>query len=337
MPRANYNTATAFVTGPDLEGRGARYPANALGVELEIEFDGPLNVELLHIYQMNRNISNHWVTTKDGSLRGHGYEFISKPFTLDFLMGSVTDLFDCFKSAGVVIKQSHRTSTHIHLNFSKNKLNELYQFLLLYYFLEPTLFCLTEEDRWHNTFCVSSEMVSSNIARQAENFRPFWKFYEEDQAAKYASLNLVPLTKLGTLECRIFHGATNAEEVCVWLTAMMELKLFATSFNNIKDLYKYLEVTPFEEVLKKVFQKTHKHIFEHVMIHEKSLYELANRGNSMAFPLLSLEKKMEAAKNFLAEEKRKMELEIAKLREKENKIEDYIIWVDDVAGDVNAV
>lgn len=323
MKRMSLDAARRFVEPPLFPARTKRLFKDSMGLELEIEFKHALNIVALR-HAMDMFGAAAWTVTKDGSLRDHGYEFISKPLGQVNLTAEVTNLFKAFESCDLKCTRSHRTSTHVHLNFSKNTLLEAYQFLLLYYFLEPTLFCLTEEDRWHNTFCVSSGTTSSDILSAAnDRMVPFWEMYNNEEHAKYASLNLVPYTRLGTFESRIYHGADNAEDVINWFTALQEIKQYAVKFKSLKTLYKKLEETDFKVLLKEVFVTTFPFVSEHIAMREKKLYNLANEGNARAYPLVFIERRLEEANAFLTEELKKLEELVAKQKEKEGMIENY--------------
>lgn len=329
VAKPNMGMLRNFMEAPPFPAKCARIAKDAMGVELEMEFMRAPHIDSVRALLAEER-ANNWNITKDGSLRGHGYEFISKPLTLESLLEDVQALFRCLGKVDAKIAHSHRTSTHVHINFSKNTLLEVYQFLLLYYFLEPTLFCLTEEDRWHNTFCVASETTASAISAAANrDFTPFWMMYNNAEQAKYASLNLVPYTQLGTLESRIYHGAEDVDDVCKWITALYEVKQYAVKFGSIKALYKKLEDTDFKDLLKEVFVTTHAFVVEHIAMREKRLYHLANEGNSRAYPLVAIEKRLAEANDFFMEERKRLEELMAKQKEKEFGIEDYII-IDDV-------
>lgn len=319
-------TSKTFISLPQFPAKCDRIAKDAMGVELEHEFDKPVNWPAI---QVNMKVGAlGWSCVNDGSLRGHGVEFISKPLVLNKIIAQITDLYASFEYLGYKPLHSHRTSTHVHINFSKNTLKEAYQFLFLYYFLEPTLFCLTEEDRWHNTFCVSSETVPVRMADSAHNYVSFWQENNNEDQVKYASLNLAPYTKLGTFESRIYHGAYDVEELKQWVTCLAEVKKFAVSFDSVKELYKYLEDTPFSTVLKKVFVTTHAFVAEHIAMREKKLPELANVGNAMAYPLLSIEKRLKEAHDFFTEESQKLRLLMSKQKEQEKNVEDYAFFFE---------
>lgn len=323
MPKLTMATSKAFMDRPLFPAKCDKINKDALGVELEHEFVQPLNWPALQAILRDRVGANAWSCVADGSLRGNGVEFISKPLPLDKILESITELYKSFDAFDIKPMHSHRTSTHVHINFSKNTLLEAYQFLLLYYFLEPTLFCLTEEDRWHNTFCVSSNTVPLQIAMDAKNFVAFYQNYVNEDQVKYASLNLAPYTKLGTFESRIYHGAYDVNDLKNWVTCLAEIKQFAVSFKSLKELYKYIEDTDFKVLLKKVFVTTFPFVAEHIAMREKKLVELANVGNAMAYPLLSIEKRLKEAEDFFTEEVKNLKLQIEKEKEKEKEIEEY--------------
>lgn len=315
--------ASTFIKTPAFPPACNRIHPDAMGVELELEFTKPVTFN--HLDDMiNPVVGRAWKYKQDGSLRGYGYEFISRPRTLEDLKEEIPALYNAFKQLGYVIQHSHRTSSHVHLNFSKNTLKEVYQFLLLYYFFEPTLFCLTEEDRWGNTFCVSSETTGAKIAANANDYEPFWVTFGEVDRAKYASLNLAPYTTFGTLESRIYHGAYNMEELLNWITVLSELKAYAVKAKSVKALYKEIEDTDFKDFIKVVFPTTHKFIFEHVAMRDKKYYELSNLGNAAAFPIVTIEKRLAEATDFFMEEQKKLMELVVKARELEKNIENYL-------------
>ncbi len=329
MRKPSMAQAKAFMELPVFPAKCERIAKDALGVELEHEFTAPLNWPLTQIILRETVGANAWTCIQDGSLRGNGLEFISKPVQLENILEYISALYDAFQKIGAKIDHSHRTSTHVHINFSKNTLKEAYQFLLLYYFLEPTLFCLTEEDRWHNTFCVSSDTVPLTISMKAKEYVAFWEGFNDEDKVKYSSLNLAPYTKLGTFESRIYHGAYDVEDLKKWVTCLAEIKKFAVAFPSVKDLYKYIEDTPFNTLLKKVFVTTHAFVAEHIAMREKKLPELANVGNARAFPLVNIEKRLQEAHDFFTEENAKLKRLMAQQKEKEFAIENYILFLDE--------
>ncbi len=319
----------AFIEPPAFPAKCDRIAKDALGVELEHEFPGPINWPVLQVMLKDTIGANAWSCVADGSLRGHGMEFISRPVQLENILEYITELYGVLHRAGYKPLHSHRTSTHVHINFSKNTLKEAYQFLLLYYFLEPTLFCLTEEDRWHNTFCVSSNTIPLRISGKAKEYVAFWEEFFDEDRVKYASLNLAPYTTLGTFESRIYHGAYDVGDLKKWVTCLAEIKKFAVAFPSIKALYKYIEDTPFNTLLKEVFVTTHHFVAEHIAMREKNLPELANVGNAMAFPLVSIEKRLQEAHDFFIEENAKLKLLVARQKERELGIENYAVFLQE--------
>lgn len=318
----------SFLELPAFPAKCNKIAKDALGVELEHEFPQAILLDHIRMDLREELGRDSWIVENDGSLRGNGLEFISRPLVLDNLLEHIRALYDKFDKYKAVPNHSHRTSTHVHLNFSKNTMLEVYQFLLLYYFLEPTLFCLTEEDRWNNTFCVSSETIPYHINDLSADYIPFWGAFNDKNKHKYASLNLAPFTELGTLESRIYHGAYDVNDLCNWVTALDEVKKFAVSFKGLKELYKYLEETDFKTVLKKVFVTTFPFVSEHIAMREKKLYDLANLGNARAYPLLSIERRLQEAKDFFVQEQERMKLLMEKQRELEKNIEQYNIFDD---------
>ena len=189
------------------------------GLELELEGKG---VRLQDVAVRG------WLRHNDNSLRGEAIEYITagaKP--LEGCEISVKELFKKFKENGVKFKDSIRTSTHVHLNFSDKTAKQAINFYSLFTLLEEVLQYYSGEDRRGNLFCISSreaEGVVGSLAKDISggSFRTF-----AGDRYKYAACNLSTLYKFGTIEVRTMRGANTAEQVNDWLHILSDMYDYA--------------------------------------------------------------------------------------------------------------
>ena len=186
-----YDTASTFIAGMECEIESVRSKNN---------FDG-------------------FEVTNDNSLRNEGVEFISFPMPAG-------DLLNCFKNLHAHVEYfdknvafSPRTSTHVHVNCRTLSPDQTRQLTLFYALFEEFFFAFVEPSRRGNIHCVPL----------TETFLPAVYKYPintmVDQWHKYTALNLIPLTKLGTIEFRHLQGTDNPVVVAQWLSCLENLWL----------------------------------------------------------------------------------------------------------------
>lgn len=198
----------------DVVGRGV--VGEMFGVELELEGRGVM---------MDGVAAKGWKRTHDGSLRGESVEYVFiNPCGVDAAKNRVSDLFDKFKKNDVDIKNSYRTSTHVHLNFGDKSVKQLLSFFTLFTMLEDMLERYSGEDRAGNLFCLSSRRgeaiieVLSDCILKHQDFSMF-----ADDRYKYAACNLSTLYKFGTAEVRTMRGADSAMQVNMWIDMLNQV------------------------------------------------------------------------------------------------------------------
>lgn len=176
------------------------------GVECEIE--GVVNPEVA---------PNGFKVDKDGSLRGHGYEFISFPFPKDRLIEKFKTLHDRLDFYKTEEPFSVRTSTHVHVNCAMLEPKHIKNIILLYALYEEFFFMMVKPIRRDNIHCVPlTETHLPNLYRRDLNGMV-------DRWHKYTALNIKPLKELGTIEFRHLHGTGDVEEFTVWLQVLENL------------------------------------------------------------------------------------------------------------------
>ena len=195
---------------------GKNTAGNVFGVELELEGRG---------VRMDGVSTKGWRREDDGSLRGESIEYVfAKPSDIEESKALVSALFAKFKANNVDIKNSYRTSTHVHINFSDKSVKQLLNFFVLFTMLEDILERYSGEDRAGNLFCISSrraehilQVVSDSVLKK-QDFRDF-----AADRYKYAACNLSTLYKFGTCEIRTMRGATSEDMVNNWLDILNDV------------------------------------------------------------------------------------------------------------------
>ncbi len=207
------------------------YPEQIIGVELEIEgcdrFSGeeyikkckPLNIDV----------------KTDGSLRGVAYEFITKPMTSTETLGVLKDFFDFtgFNEANY----SDRCSVHVHSNCADMELEQVSALALLYTVVEEVLFEFVGNNRDSNIYCIPwnqcrmhLNLVNKFLTDSSQVLRGW---------SKYTALNLLPLSKLGTVEFRQMHGTSDMGKLTQWI-------------NIIGALFKYAKTTALKDLITEI-------------------------------------------------------------------------------------
>lgn len=193
-----------------------------LGLEIEVEGSG-----LLNSWRSNPTWNYH----EEGSLR-NGAEFVlAKPIKLSELSEAMDQLAVLTKSAK--IKNSIRTSTHIHVNVLDYTVREVYTALVMYWLVENALVQTQGVNRIGNLHCLrlcDSEGAIGMIGRELADGVPFRDIANDNY--RYLAVNLAALGKFGTLEFRFFAGMTDPEVTKAWCQAMVQLVRRARTYSS---------------------------------------------------------------------------------------------------------
>lgn len=190
-----------------------------IGLELELE---GRNVA------MERRAVKGWTQTEDGSLRGESVEYLfSKPVVYDEAVKNVTRLFEAFNKQGVELRNSYRTSTHVHFNFSDKTPKQVLNFVVVHTILEQVLENYCGENRKGNLFCLSLRDADAIVELLEAAYLYQHNFVDFRNDNRYCALNLCSLNKFGSIEIRTMGGAKSAEEVQAWLKILKQMYDFA--------------------------------------------------------------------------------------------------------------
>lgn len=180
-------------------------PAFFAGIECEIESVKP-----------DQSFPN-FTATHDGSLRNDGIEFISNPLPRETLLAAFRNLHTTIEYYESEDAFSPRTSTHVHINCRSLSETQARDLILFYALFEEFFFTLVDKDRRANIHCVPL----------TETFLP--QIYKYDLRKyinnwhKYTALNILPLTKFGTIEFRHLQGTSDSVLLDEWVTTLENL------------------------------------------------------------------------------------------------------------------
>lgn len=174
-----------------------------------------------------------WTVHQDGSLRDFGMEYIlQQPLRVEDQIWQALEEFRD-KTKGIkFIQDSLTTSVHIHLNFLNQNFQTLGNFLVLYTMFENILIRYSGEDRLSNLFCLpicDAEETYKNMMKMAgaiSHSNVNGLIFNQD-ACKYAALNLSCLGNYGSLEVRSHKGTTNIDRIFEWINILQSIKNYA--------------------------------------------------------------------------------------------------------------
>lgn len=184
---------------------GMRAKPGKYGIELELE-GNRLGV-----------LCDGWMLHEEGSLRG-GIEFVSsRPFRDNEVVPMVTRLAETIAANRGNIRDSFRTSTHIHYNVSNMNLEQVFGIMTVFTLFEPLFLRLCGPMRDGNLFCMSSFDTGDVVESFHRSFQDIHARYPQvHNRGKYATLNTGRLHDLGTLEFRCFPQSINPEQIKTW-------------------------------------------------------------------------------------------------------------------------
>lgn len=206
-----------------------------VGIELEAEFEA---------VRAPMPQYKDWVAKPEGSLRGTCMEYVSaQPFKADkHMREKINNLCSAINAPACrVIKDSPRTSIHVHTNILDLTPSQMFTFGLAYWSIENALFNYCGPKRKNNLFCLrlqdapgGADYIASLLTGDGTNiFRNL-----DTDAIRYGGINWNAAPKFGSLEFRGMRGSTDPEIMHTWAMGLHELKINSTTnFKNPADLF----------------------------------------------------------------------------------------------------
>lgn len=231
----NFPTTQKTPGIPNLQMNAPIAPKHVEGcVGLELEIEGR---DLPQPGEFPRTMScpttgARWSGHADGSLRGENLEYVlDRPASIEGAADLVERLFLFFREKGTKLTLSNRCSTHVHLNVSNWKVNQISAFLALWSAVEPALIEWCGIERKSNHFCLGIEDTTAVL----DSWATFLETGRIDfpNGQKYTALNPLHLFDFGSLEVRCGRAPDNARDVINWTKLLWALReLVAEEFNN---------------------------------------------------------------------------------------------------------
>lgn len=187
--------------------RGKTFKGCDIGLELEMEgniaFDDP---------------PKYWTIHKEGSLKDGGCELVLRePLPIAKLQSALDSAAHALKPFKV--KQSIRTSTHVHINMQEATPRQVYSVIMAWYLIEDMVIATQGTNRQGNLFCLGINNAEAILEFLLQDLYQGTIFRASgDQELRYAALNISAITKFKSLEFRFLKGMTDMAEVGRWVT-----------------------------------------------------------------------------------------------------------------------
>lgn len=216
----------------------------AVGIEIEVEAEGFLP-----------QVDNTWWKSKGEPSLRNGVEYINKqPLPIDeHKLPRIEKLINALEvKANKVIKDSHRTSIHVHSNIQELEAVELWTGITAYWLVENVLFEIFGKERQGNLFCLRLKDAEGQLRDAIQDVTknhqiPFANFHPDHH--KYGGLNLATIAQFGSAELRGMRGTVDPVEIHEWSNAAYDI------FSIAPVMFK----SP-EELLDVFYHKGYKHV-----------------------------------------------------------------------------
>lgn len=189
-----------------------------------------------------------WQIHQEGSIRGGAEYVTSTPHDIPGVIDRLRVLNDAFRQHGVVNQNSHRTSTHIHVNVQHETFQTIIGVMILFSIIEPLFLRLCGRDRDGNLFCLST-YDTGDFPEYFRNFLESVRYGMENgfpERGKYSAMNTDPIRRFGSIEFRSFPATTNPQQIvqwCEWLGNIVRM-VKACPDKTFYELYRRFKSDP---------------------------------------------------------------------------------------------
>lgn len=283
-----------------MRAMGFRFPVKAtgtFGIEIETETksagdypEGFFKEDTSSGHLRFRVPMSEWEGHVDNSLRNYGMEYVlRKPLTFDDVMPAL-DSFSQHTKSVKFIQNAPSTSVHVHVNMLHERPSTMANFMALYTLFENVLVDYSGESRRSNLFALPIRVASATV----DNMRDIIQMFRDEDfslwrlnaaSAKYAALNLAPLSTFGSLELRSFRGETDVNEIKDWIRIINSLLTYAQTPGLTPRIvmfeYKMRGVSYFDEVFKGMAEKIRSRVNDISELIERNLWYLYKIATSV--------------------------------------------------------
>ena len=197
-----------------------------VGIEIEMEGIGITRVD----------VSLHWNSTVDGSLRGECIEWVTRgPISAAHINKVLDYLSYKIKKNNSTLSPSGRCGTHIHINCQELTRVQVVNFISIYLIIEDILIKSFGSAREGNMFCLrckDADYFVSNLIYAIKK----GSFTHLPNNIRYSSINPAALVKYGSLEFRAMPTPTDFSLISNWAHMFLRMREAAKVFTNTRDI-----------------------------------------------------------------------------------------------------
>jgi len=199
-----------------------KHTKGEIGIEIEVEGENlPVASDL-------------WRVDHDGSLKSaENCEYVlRKPLPRNEAEDALVDMYKKLNAKGTRMDESVKAGIHIHLNVQDYTLTEMLNFVTTYLLFEEVLVRYCGEFREGNHFCMRSSDAPYVINYLVDSIKDCAFGRLDDDIIRYCSINLMSLSKYGSLEFRAMRSTPSLGVVLTWIDMLTAVKEFALKFKN---------------------------------------------------------------------------------------------------------
>lgn len=224
--------------------------------------------------------SHRWNGEYDGSLLdGESREYVlKKPLSLLGVYQAIKELDNLFTDCKVKLKDSVRAGVHVHVNMQDSSKAQLFNLITLWAVFEDVLLDRCGAYRKGNLFCYPlsrSDNVFNIMMKAAEDSGQL-RYFSSDQY-RYCAVNVVSLSKYGSLEFRAMRTPRNVTDVYQWAKLLLRMKTFSAEFANPREMIDCINDIGVDAFYADVFEG-----FEDYLTHKTDLAKQVNEGLMVA-------------------------------------------------------
>jgi hypothetical protein len=208
--------------------------ADLFGFEIELEGFG--------IYHQSVVLNEIWRREADGSLRQNAVgsqccEYVlRKPLDYVATITAIEALFQFLNTPPCLIFKSYRTSIHVHINCMEETIMTILNFITLAVIFDELFVSQNGETRIGNNFCLRSRDAEGQISSLVQSIKIMGSIFNVNATLRYSSVNIVSLTKYGTIEFRSLECTTDLKRVVAWIDVIQGLKAAARAYSNPREI-----------------------------------------------------------------------------------------------------
>ncbi|OYV41137.1 MAG: hypothetical protein B7Z80_02675 [Rhodospirillales bacterium 20-64-7] len=202
---------------------------DAFGIEVELEGTDVANMTPL--------VAEYWAPHQDHSLRAHNggqaIEYVfHKPYPMDKTRLAVDVLYDFLSDPKIIVKDSYRTSIHVHVNLAANTFRTVYNFIALSLILDELLVSQNGDHRVGNNFCLRAKDAYGQVQSLINSIQASNDVFRVSQNERYSSINFASLSKFGSVEFRSLECTTDKARLVHWINTLQKIKDSASLYKN---------------------------------------------------------------------------------------------------------